>query len=53
MRKNLLMVLLSLLVLSGATALLSACNTAAGVGEDISATGNALTRGAEQSRPRY
>jgi predicted small secreted protein len=52
MRKSLIMVLLTLLMLSGATALLSACNTTAGVGQDISATGNALTRGAEQSKPR-
>ena len=53
MRKSLIMALLSLLVLSGATALLSACNTTAGVGEDISATGNALTTGAQQSKPHY
>jgi len=46
------MVLLSFLVLSGATALLSACNTTAGVGEEISATGHAITNGAEQSQPR-
>ena len=52
MRKSLIMVLLSFLVLSGATALLSACNTTAGVGEDISATGHAITSGAEQSKPR-
>jgi len=52
MRKSLIMVLLSFLVLSGATALLSACNTTAGVGEDISATGKAITSGAEQSKPR-
>jgi len=39
-------------LLSGATALLGACNTAAGVGQDISATGNAITGGADQSRPR-
>jgi entericidin B len=52
MRKRLIVVLLSLLVPSGATALLSACNTTAGVGEDISATGNAITSGAEQSKPR-
>jgi predicted small secreted protein len=50
MRKSLIMILLSLLMLSGAA--LSACNTTAGVGQDISATGNALTRGAEQSKPR-
>ncbi len=53
MRKSLTIIVLSLLVLSGAAALLSACNTTAGVGQDISATGNALTRGADQSRPRY
>jgi predicted small secreted protein len=52
MRKSLTVVLLSLLVTSGATALLSACNTTAGVGRDISATGNALTSGAQQSQPR-
>jgi predicted small secreted protein len=52
MRRGLAMVLLRLLVVSGATALLSACNTIAGVSQDISATGNALTRGAEQSKPR-
>ncbi|MBC7801283.1 MAG: entericidin A/B family lipoprotein [Gemmatimonadaceae bacterium] len=27
---------------------LSACNTTAGVGEDVSATGRAVTRGAEE-----
>ncbi len=47
------MVLLSLTLLSGTAVLLGACNTAAGVGEDISATGYVLTRGAEQSRPHY
>ena len=52
MRKSLIMVLLSLLVLSGATSLLSACNTTAGVGQDISATGSAITKGAEESKPR-
>jgi predicted small secreted protein len=52
MRKSLIVVLLSLLVTSGATALLSACNTTARVGQDISAAGNALTSGAEQSKPR-
>jgi predicted small secreted protein len=41
MRKSLIVVLLSLLVTSGATALLSARNTTAGLGQDISATGNA------------
>ena len=52
MRKTLAIFVLNLFLLSGATALLGACNTAAGVGQDISATGNAITGGADQSRPR-
>ncbi len=52
MRKSLAISFLSLLLLSGATALLSACNTTAGVGQDISATGKAITNGAEQNKPR-
>jgi predicted small secreted protein len=51
MRKILAVFLLNLSLLSGAAALLSACNTTAGVGQDISATGNAITTGAEQSKP--
>ncbi len=34
------------LVLSAAAPLLAACNTTAGAGQDISATGRAVTRGA-------
>jgi predicted small secreted protein len=49
MRKNLAMVLVSLLVLAGAASLLSACNTTAGAGKDISATGHAITRGANEN----
>jgi predicted small secreted protein len=52
MRKTLTILVLNLFLLSGAAALLGACNTAAGVGQDISATGNAITGGADQSRPR-
>ncbi len=52
MRKPLAIFLLNLVLLSGTTALLSACNTTAGVGQDISATGKAITSGAEQSKPR-
>jgi entericidin B len=52
MRRSLAISFLSLLLLSGATALLSACNTTAGVGQDISATGKAITNGAEQNKPR-
>jgi predicted small secreted protein len=43
MRKNLAMALLSLFVLSGAAAVLSACNTMEGIGRDTSAAGRTLT----------
>jgi predicted small secreted protein len=49
MRKNLAIVLVSLLLLSGAATLLSACNTTAGAGKDISSTGNAITRSANEN----
>jgi predicted small secreted protein len=45
--------LFNLFLLSGSAAFLSACNTAASAGEDISATGNAITGGADQSKPHY
>jgi predicted small secreted protein len=38
---------LAVLTLIGAAALLSACNTTAGVGQDVSATGRAVTNGAQ------
>jgi len=38
----------TLLLLSGAAVSLSACNTTAGVGKDVSATGNAVTNSAEK-----
>ncbi len=38
------------LVLSGAATLLSACNTLAGAGQDISATGHAITGGADKTK---
>ena len=34
-------------LLVGASLLLNGCNTAAGVGQDVSATGHAVTRGAQ------
>lgn len=52
MRKAVAMILLNLVLLSGATALLSACNTIAGAGKDVSATGRAVTSGADESKPR-
>jgi predicted small secreted protein len=42
---------LTLLVLLGAVPLLGACHTTAGAGEDISATGTALTNSAEKHTP--
>ena len=38
--------LTAILVLSAAMPLLAACNTTAGAGEDVSAAGRAVTRGA-------
>ena len=43
-------VLLNLVVLSGAATLLSACNTTAGVGQDVSAAGHAVTNSAEKAK---
>jgi predicted small secreted protein len=42
---------LTLLTLIGAAPLLGACHATAGAGEDISATGNALTNSAEKHTP--
>lgn len=46
-----LSIALTLLALIGAGPLLGACHTTAGAGEDISATGRALTHGAEKATP--
>jgi entericidin B len=40
--------MLVVFVLAGAAITLSACNTTAGVGEDVSATGHAVTNSAEK-----
>lgn len=50
MRKN-LFVALSLLALVAAAPILSACHTTAGVGEDVSATGHAVTHEADKLTP--
>jgi predicted small secreted protein len=42
---------LTLLMLIGAVPLLGACHTTAGAGEDISATGQALTNSADKHTP--
>ena len=50
MRKT-LSLLLTLLLLISAVPLLGACHTTAGAGEDISATGHAITNDAERHTP--
>ncbi len=50
MRKN-LSIALTLLVLLGAAPLVSACHTTAGAGQDISATGHAITGSAKKNTP--
>ncbi len=39
---------LAAVLLSAATLALGACNTAAGLGQDVSATGSAVTNGADK-----
>jgi predicted small secreted protein len=54
MRKNikgLMIALVSLFILSGAASVLSACNTTAGAGRDVSAVGHAVTKGADNAKP--
>ncbi len=41
---------LSLSLLAGAAITLSACNTTAGVGQDVSATGHAVTNTADKAK---
>ncbi len=48
MRRIPAIVLLNLVLLSGAAALLSACNTTAGAGKDVSAAGHAVTNSADK-----
>lgn len=50
MRKT-LSIVLTLAMLIGAAPLLAACHTTAGAGQDISATGNALTNSADKHTP--
>jgi predicted small secreted protein len=48
MLRNLTSALLSAFVLAGAMTMLGACNTTAGLGQDVSATGKAVTNSAEK-----
>ena len=44
--------LLAFALLAGASIVLSACNTAAGFGEDMQEAGHALTNKAQQEQPQ-
>ena len=50
MRKN-ISIALTLLALVGAVPLLGACHTTAGAGQDLSATGHAVTNSAQKNTP--
>ncbi len=50
MRRPLAKLFLVLFLLSGAGAVLSACNTTAGAGQDLSSAGHAITNSAEQNK---
>lgn len=43
---------LALLLLAGVAPLLGACHTTAGAGQDISATGHAITGSADRATPK-
>jgi entericidin B len=47
-RRGIASILATMLLLAGVAASLSACNTTAGVGKDVSATGNAVTNSADK-----
>lgn len=42
---------LAILAMLGSSVLLSACNTVAGAGQDVSATGQAVSNGAQKLKP--
>jgi predicted small secreted protein len=50
MRKRMTITSLALLVLVGSAALLGACNTTAGVGEDMAAAGKAIEKSADENK---
>jgi predicted small secreted protein len=51
MSKKSTTLILTLMALLGAAPLLGACHTAAGAGEDISQTGKAIEKSADQHTP--
>jgi predicted small secreted protein len=50
MRKGLAILFLNLMLLSAASVLLGACNTTAGMGQDMSAAGHAVTNSADKAK---
>jgi entericidin B len=50
MTRTLAKLFLALFLLSGTGAMLSACNTTAGAGEDLSSAGHAITNSAERNK---
>ncbi|MGO8917453.1 MAG: entericidin A/B family lipoprotein [Stellaceae bacterium] len=50
MSRTLAKIFLTLFLLSGASVALSACNTTAGAGEDLSSAGHAITDSAERNK---
>ncbi len=50
MRRELATTFVGLFLLFSAGSLLAGCNTTAGAGKDISATGDAVTRSAEENK---
>jgi entericidin B len=50
MRKN-ITIALAFILLMAIAPMLGACNTTAGAGQDLSATGHAITNSAEQHKP--
>jgi entericidin B len=52
MRKRIAMTLVSLFTLAAAASVLTACNTARGAGEDVSAAGHAVTGTAQRVQGR-
>lgn len=49
--RKMMSVALAMAILAGTAAMLSACNTTAGAGQDISNTGTALKKAADQNKP--
>lgn len=50
MRRSLAKLLMTLMLVSGSATLLMACNTTEGIGEDMSATGDAISDSADENK---